>query len=55
MQCNSSVEVLFFGIIVWMFYMMTFRPKQFMELNEHAKAEPEGRAATVPERPLASG
>ena len=21
----------------WMFYMMTFRPKQFMELNDHAK------------------
>ncbi len=30
-------QVLFFGIIVWVFWMMTFRPKQFMELNEHAK------------------
>jgi hypothetical protein len=30
-------QVLFFGIIVWLFYMMTFRPKQYMELNDHAK------------------
>jgi hypothetical protein len=28
---------LFYAIIIWMFWMMTFRPKQFMELNEHAK------------------
>jgi hypothetical protein len=35
MQFVSSV--LFFGIIIWVFWMMTFRPKQFMELNNHAK------------------
>jgi hypothetical protein len=30
-------QVLFFGIIVWVFWMMTFRPKQYMELSDHAK------------------
>jgi len=30
-------ELFFYGFIVWMVYMMTFRPKQFMELNEHMK------------------
>jgi hypothetical protein len=30
-------QVLFYAGIVWLFYMMTFRHKQFMELNEHMK------------------
>ena len=30
-------ELFFYGFIVWMVYMMTFRHKQFMELNEHMK------------------
>jgi hypothetical protein len=30
-------EFFFYGFIVWMVYMMTFRTKQFMELNEHMK------------------
>ena len=30
-------ELAFYGFIVWMVYMMTFRHKQFMELNEHMK------------------
>jgi hypothetical protein len=30
-------ELFFYGFIAWMVYMMTFRPKQFMELNEHLK------------------
>ncbi len=30
-------KILFYGFIVWMVYMMTFRHKQFMELNEHLK------------------
>ena len=30
-------ELVFYGFIVWMVIMMTFRPKQFMELNEHMK------------------
>ena len=47
-------QVIFFGFIVWMVYMMTFRPKQFMELNNHMK-ENQKDALAVPERPLASG
>jgi hypothetical protein len=35
MQFVSTV--LFFAVIVWLFYMMTFRPKQFIELNANAK------------------
>ena len=30
-------ELMFYGFILWMVYMMTFRHKQFMELNEHMK------------------
>jgi hypothetical protein len=30
-------ELAFYGFVVWMVYMMTFRHKQFMELNEHMK------------------
>ena len=30
-------ELAFYGFIVWIVYMMTFRHKQFMELNEHMK------------------
>ena len=30
-------QVMFYGFIVWMVYMMTFRPKQFMDLNNHMK------------------
>ena len=30
-------KLMFYGVILWMVYMMTFRHKQFMELNEHAK------------------
>ncbi len=30
-------ELAFYGFILWMVYMMTFRTKQFMELNEHMK------------------
>ena len=30
-------EFMFYGFILWMVYMMTFRTKQFMELNEHMK------------------
>jgi len=30
-------EFFFYGFIVWMVYMMTFRPKQYMELNEQMK------------------
>lgn len=30
-------EVFFYGLIVWVIYMMTFRTKQFMELNDHMK------------------
>ena len=30
-------QLVFYGFIVWMVYMMTFRHKQFMELNEHMK------------------
>ena len=33
----SIGEVVFYGFIVWMVYMMTFRTKQFMELNDHMK------------------
>ena len=28
----------FYGFLVWLLYMMTFRHKQFMELSEHMKA-----------------
>ncbi len=30
-------EFAFYGFIAWIIYMMTFKPKQFMELNEHMK------------------
>ena len=30
-------KLLFYGAIVWVVYMMTFKHKQFMELNEHMK------------------
>ena len=30
-------KLLFYGAIVWAIYMMTFRHKQFMELDEHMK------------------
>jgi hypothetical protein len=30
-------SLMFYGLILWVVYMMTFRPKQFMELNEHMK------------------
>jgi hypothetical protein len=30
-------QVVFYGFIVWMVYMMTFRHKQFMELNDHMR------------------
>ncbi|MDE2507818.1 MAG: hypothetical protein KGM43_11450 [Planctomycetota bacterium] len=30
-------ELAFYGFILWMVYMMTFRTKQFMELNDHMK------------------
>ncbi len=30
-------KLMFYGVILWMVYMMTFRHKQFMELNEAAK------------------
>ena len=30
-------DLLFYGLILWVVYMMTFRPKQFMELNDHMK------------------
>jgi hypothetical protein len=30
-------ELMFYGLILWTVYMMTFRTKQFMELNEHMK------------------
>ena len=29
--------LIFYGFIAWMVYMMTFRHKQFMELNDHMK------------------
>jgi hypothetical protein len=29
--------LIFFGFLAWMLYMMTFRHKQFIELNEHMK------------------
>jgi hypothetical protein len=28
---------LFYAIIIWVFWMMTFRPKQYMELSDYAK------------------
>ena len=34
--------LVFYGFIVWMVYMMTFRTKQFMELNEHMKGNVKG-------------
>jgi hypothetical protein len=30
-------QVVFYGFVVWLVYMMTFRHKQFMELNDHMK------------------
>jgi len=30
-------KLVFYGFIVWMVYMMTFRHKQYMELQEHMK------------------
>lgn len=30
-------ELAFYGFILWMVYMMTFRTKQFMELNDHMR------------------
>ena len=30
-------KLMFYGFILWLVYMMTFRPKQFMELNDHMK------------------
>lgn len=30
-------ELAFYGLIVWLIYMMTFRTKQFMELNDHMR------------------
>ncbi len=32
----------FYGFIMWMVYMMTFRTKEFMELNEHMKGNVKG-------------
>ncbi len=46
-------ELAFYGFVLWMVYMMTFRPKQYMELNEHMKGNVKdaaggaGRAAGV--------
>jgi hypothetical protein len=30
-------KLLFYGAIVWVIYMMTFRHKQLLELDEHMK------------------
>ena len=48
-------ELAFYGFVVWMVYMMTFRHKQFMELNEHMKGKRSTRrtCCEVPARPLA--
>jgi hypothetical protein len=46
-------EMAFYGAVLWMFYMMTFRTKQFMELNDHMKGNVKdtmkdaGKAASV--------
>lgn len=34
---QTFAQILFVGLIAWLFYMATFRHRQLIEINEHMK------------------